>query len=57
LVELQLRAAAVGFQQENTDFIAVVEEEIEPRIRIGIATGEVVVADDAVTGEGIVAAQ
>ena len=49
--------AAIAFQLENRDFNTTLEDEIRPRVRIGIAMGEVVVADNTVTGEGVVLAQ
>ena len=32
-------AAAVGFQQENTEYIARFDDDIQPTIRIGVAMG------------------
>ena len=49
--------AAIAFQLENRDFNTSLEDEIRPRVRIGIAMGEVVIADNTVTGEGVVLAQ
>ena len=49
--------AAVAFQAENTEFIATLEDEIQPWLRVGIAMGEVVIADNTVTGSGVVLAQ
>ena len=50
-------AAAKQFQNENMEFNENLSDEIRPEIRIGIAMGEVVIADGTVTGEGIVLAQ
>lgn len=50
-------AAALEFQNANTRHNAELADEIRPELRIGIALGEVVVADNTVTGEGIVLAQ
>ena len=49
--------AAVAFQDENTAFNASLEDDIQPRLRVGIAMGEVVIADNTITGDGIVLAQ
>ena len=49
--------AAIAFQLENSNFNTTLEDDIRPRVRIGIAMGEVVVADNTVTGEGVVLAQ
>ena len=50
-------AAAVAFQAENTVHNQGITDEIQPMVRVGIAIGEVVVADNTVTGEGVVLAQ
>lgn len=50
-------AAAKQFQNANTEFNQNLSDQIRPEIRIGIAMGEVVIADGTVTGEGIVLAQ
>lgn len=49
--------AAVAFQAANTVHNEGLPDSIGPALRIGIAMGEVVVADNIVTGEGIVLAQ
>ena len=49
--------AAVEFQSTNATYIEGLLDEICPIVRIGIAMGEVIVADNTVTGEGIVLAQ
>ncbi|MEE8121196.1 MAG: adenylate/guanylate cyclase domain-containing protein, partial [Anaerolineales bacterium] len=49
--------ASVAFQRENSDFNTTLEDDIQPRLRLGIAMGEVVIADNTVTGEGVVLAQ
>ena len=49
--------AALEFQSANTLHNRDIEGEIRPQIRIGIAMGEVVLADNTVTGAGIVLAQ
>ena len=50
-------AAAVEFQTTNAAAIEELTGEIRPVVRVGIAIGEVLVADNTVTGEGIVLAQ
>ena len=50
-------AAAVEFQMTNPTHNQERADEIRPVVRVGIAMGEVVVADNTVTGEGIVLAQ
>ncbi|TDJ16186.1 MAG: adenylate/guanylate cyclase domain-containing protein [Gammaproteobacteria bacterium] len=49
--------ASLAFQAENTRFNSTLEDDIRPTLRIGISLGEVVVADNTITGEGIVLAQ
>jgi hypothetical protein len=49
--------AALAFQSEHHDHIAKLNEDIQPRVRVGIAMGEVVIADNTVTGAGVVLAQ
>jgi TolB-like protein/class 3 adenylate cyclase len=49
--------AALAFQDANTRLNEELSDDIQPQLRIGIAMGEVVVADNTVTGEGIVLAQ
>ena len=50
-------SAAVEFQAANVNLTTPLPGDIRPVLRIGIAMGEVVVADHTVTGEGIVLAQ
>jgi adenylate cyclase len=50
-------AAALEFQFANTAHNEGITDEIRPELRVGIAMGEVVIADNTVTGEGIVLAQ
>jgi len=49
--------AALDFQSTNTAHNEGISDEIRPELRVGIAMGEVVVADNTVTGGGIVLAQ
>lgn len=50
-------AAAIVFQAENKELVDGLEDEIQPSLRIGIAMGEVVIADNTITGGGVVLAQ
>jgi len=50
-------SASLSFQAVNTTHNEQLSDDIRPVLRIGIAMGEVVVADNTVTGEGIVLAQ
>lgn len=50
-------AAALAFQVANTESNAALTDDIQPRLRIGISLGEVVIADETVTGAGVVLAQ
>ena len=49
--------AALAFQNTNTRLNEDLSDDVLAQLRIGIAMGEVVVADNTVTGEGIVLAQ
>ena len=50
-------SACLAFQVANTDQNAGLVDDIRPEIRVGIALGEVVIADNTVTGPGVVLAQ
>jgi len=50
-------AAALAFQVLNEAFNATLNDEIQPGLRIGISMGEVVIADNTITGAGVVLAQ
>jgi TolB-like protein/Flp pilus assembly protein TadD len=50
-------SATLAFQVANTEQNAVLTDDIRPEIRVGIALGEVVVADNTITGPGVVLAQ
>jgi class 3 adenylate cyclase len=50
-------SASLTFQTANTTLNEQLSDDIRPILRIGIAMGEVVVADNTVTGEGVVLAQ
>ncbi len=49
--------AALRFQSSNATLNAQIRDEIVPAVRVGIALGEEVIADDTVTGTGVVLAQ
>jgi adenylate cyclase len=49
--------AALAAQEDNAKRNAELNDEIIPEIRVGIALGEVVIADATVTGAGVVLAQ
>ena len=50
-------SAAITFQAENSEFNATLHDAIRPQVRIGISLGEVVIADNTITGAGVVLAQ
>jgi adenylate cyclase len=50
-------AAALAFQQSNEALDSIPADEIQPRLRIGISLGEVIIADNTITGAGVVLAQ
>ena len=49
--------ATLSFQADHTYLISRLKDDLRPTIREGIAMGEVVKADDTVTGSGVVLAQ
>ncbi|MFA9421621.1 MAG: adenylate/guanylate cyclase domain-containing protein [Gammaproteobacteria bacterium] len=49
--------AALAFQSDQTNYNARLNDDIRSRVRIGVALGEVVIADNTVTGAGVVLAQ
>jgi len=49
--------AALAFQAEHTSYIEQLIDDIRPTVRVGIAMGEVIIADNTVTGSGVVLAQ
>ena len=49
--------ASLAFQAEQAELIAQFNDAILPMVRVGIAMGEVIVADNTVTGAGVVLAQ
>ena len=50
-------SAALAFQTANATYNENLSDEVRPVLRIGLAMGEVIVADNTVTGEGVVLAQ
>ena len=50
-------AAALAFQADHTYQNSRLQDDIRPLIRVGISMGEVVIADNTVTGTGVVQAQ
>lgn len=50
-------AAAITYQSENTQLLDMPLDNIKPELRVGIAMGEVVIADSTITGDGVVLAQ
>ena len=50
-------SAAVAFQNANVAHNEGLRDDILPVMRVGIAMGEVVIADNTITGEGVVLAQ
>ncbi len=49
--------AAIDFQAQNEKSNSQLDDEIKPSMRIGISLGEVIVADNTVTGTGVILAQ
>jgi len=50
-------SAALAFQVDHTYHLSQLKDDLKPAIRVGVAMGEVVIADDTVTGAGVVLAQ
>jgi adenylate cyclase len=49
--------AALAFQADQVHFNAQLDDQLQPTLRVGIAMGEVVIADNTITGTGVVLAQ
>ena len=49
--------ARLGFQESQRSRLAAIEDDILPVVRVGIAMGEVIIADGTITGGGVVKAQ
>jgi TolB-like protein/tetratricopeptide (TPR) repeat protein len=50
-------SAALAFQDLNGEFNSTLDDDIQPQVRIGISLGEVIIADNTITGAGVVLAQ
>jgi len=50
-------SSALAFQQATANQTAAPDDSLKPTLRIGVAMGEVVIADNTVTGAGVVLAQ
>ena len=50
-------SAALAFQSGQSEFVLSLNDDLKPVVRVGIAMGEVVVADNTITGAGVVMAQ
>lgn len=50
-------SAAIAFQVGEANHNATLQDDIRPMVRIGIALGEVVIANATITGAGVVLAQ
>jgi len=49
--------ATLAFQNSQPDYLSTLDDDLKPKLRVGISMGEVVVADSTVTGAGVVIAQ
>ncbi len=49
--------AALAFQISNGELNATLDDGMQPQLRMGISLGEVVIADNTITGAGVVLAQ
>jgi len=49
--------AAIAFQALNEESNNLLDDDIRPQLRIGISLGEVIIADNTITGAGVVLAQ
>ncbi|MGB5708243.1 MAG: adenylate/guanylate cyclase domain-containing protein [Arenicellales bacterium] len=49
--------AALALQTDQSKYNAQLDDNIRPSVRVGIAMGEVIIADNTVTGAGVVLAQ
>ena len=50
-------SAALSFQSDHAYQISRLKDDLRPTVRVGIAIGEVITADNTVTGAGVVQAQ
>ena len=49
--------AALAYQILNGEINSAIDDDIQPQLRIGISLGEVIIADNTITGAGVVLAQ
>jgi adenylate cyclase len=49
--------AALSFQGDHANHLSRLNDDLHPTVRVGIAMGEVIIADNTVTGAGVVQAQ
>ena len=49
--------AALAFQTLQTEANGAIDDDVIPELRIGVAMGEVIIADGTITGAGVVLAQ
>ena len=50
-------SATLAFQSEQANHNAQLDDDMRPVLRVGVALGEVIIADNTITGEGVVLAQ
>ncbi|UCH40491.1 MAG: hypothetical protein JSU67_01950 [Gammaproteobacteria bacterium] len=50
-------SASLAFQSNQSEFLSSLDDQFKPEVRVGIAMGEVVVANNTITGPGVVMAQ
>ncbi|MGD8841794.1 MAG: adenylate/guanylate cyclase domain-containing protein [Gammaproteobacteria bacterium] len=50
-------SATFAFQSEQARRVEGLDDDIRPALRVGVALGEVIIADNTITGEGVVLAQ
>jgi adenylate cyclase len=50
-------AAAHAFQADQAYHLSRLKDDLKPTVRVGVAMGEVIIADNTVTGAGVVLAQ
>ena len=50
-------AATLAFQVDHTYLLSRLKDDLRPTIRVGVALGEIIVADNTVTGTGVILAQ
>ncbi len=50
-------SATLAFQSEQANHNAQLDDDMRPVLRVGVALGEVIIADNTITGEGVILAQ